>query len=131
MEPMDLQYPALDACLLSFPGVEKDFKEEWGWHRYKVGGKQFAALCCPGPEHKDYAGRPLVNLNCDPRLSELYRQQYPEVLPGFYMDKKNWIAACLDGDLTEEFLVQLCKDSYGLVAASLTKKAQRELGLLE
>ena len=70
----------------------------------------------------------IVNLKCDPRLSQLFQAEYPEVLPGFYCDKKNWIAALLDGDLPDQVLRDLCAQSYRLVVSKLPKYVQRELG---
>ncbi len=122
-----MKYEWLDEYLLSMPGTEKDFKLEWQWHRYMVRGKLFAAVCAPEEKYKIYGGHELVNLKCDPRLSELLRVQYPEILPGFYCDKTNWIAALLDGDLPDEVLRDLCEQSYRLVVARLPKYVQREL----
>ncbi len=122
-----MKYEWLDEYLLGRPGAEKDFKLEWGWHRYMVRGRLFAAVCAPGPEHKTYGGHDLVNLKCDPRLAEAFREQYPEILPGFYCDKKLWIAALLDGDLPDGVLKDLCDMSYELVKAKLPKYVQREL----
>ena len=42
-----MKYEWLDQYLLDKPGAEKDFKIEWGWHRYMVRGKLFAAVCSP------------------------------------------------------------------------------------
>ena len=39
-----MKYEWLDAYLLSLPGAEKDYKIEWGWMRYQVRGKLFAAV---------------------------------------------------------------------------------------
>ncbi len=125
-----MKYEWLDEYLLSFPGAEKDFKLEWGWHRYMVRGKLYAAVCAPGPMHKLYGGHELVNLKCDPRLGELMRAEHPEILPGFYCDKQNWIAAFLDGELPDDVLRGLCEQSYRLVSEKLPKYVQRELGLL-
>ena len=61
-----MRYEWLDEYLLSLPGAEKDYKPEWGWFRYMLRGKLFAAVCSPGPEHKIYGGHDLVNLKCDP-----------------------------------------------------------------
>lgn len=121
-------YEWLDAYLLAKPGVEKDYKAEWQWWRYQVGGKMFAAVLCPSEQHqKEYAGKDLINLKCDPMLAELYRGQYPEVLPGFYSDKRCWNSVDLGGALPEDLLRQMCDDSYKLVFGKLTKKAQREI----
>ncbi|MDD2955811.1 MAG: MmcQ/YjbR family DNA-binding protein [Oscillospiraceae bacterium] len=121
------QYPWLDEYLLSKPGCTKDYKAEWGWWRYQVGGKLFAALCQPGPKYTDYDCRELLTVKCEPMLAELLRSQYPDVIPGFYMDKRNWNSIYLDGELPEEVLRRFCDDSYSLVFDKLTKKLQKEI----
>ena len=76
------RYPWLDAYLLAKPGAEKDYKAEWAWLRYRVAGRLFAAVCCPGAQYGVYAGREMVILKCEPALAELFRMQYADVLPG-------------------------------------------------
>lgn len=122
-----MKYQWLDEYLRNKPGAEKDFKPEWGWDRYMLRGKLFAALCSPGPEHKTYGGHTLINLKCDPRRAELYRAEFPEILPGFYCDKRNWIAVFLDGDLPEDVLRELCDHSYDLILSKLPKYIQKAL----
>ena len=39
-----MRYEWLDEYLLSLPRAEKDYKPEWGWFRYMVRGKLFAAV---------------------------------------------------------------------------------------
>lgn len=63
-----------------------------------------------------------------PRLGELLRERYPEVLSGFYCDKRTWIAVLLDGDLPDDVLRDLCGRSYALIVEKLPKYVQRELG---
>ena len=38
-----MRYIWLDDYLMARPGVTKDFKPEWNWIRYQIGGKLFAA----------------------------------------------------------------------------------------
>lgn len=114
--------------LLSMPGTVWDYKAEWGWDRYRVGEKMFAALCRLGLEHAaEYAGHPLLTLKCEPLEAELLRGQYPDILPGFYMDKRNWISIRLDGAVPQELIQQLCVKSYRRVARTLSKKRQKEI----
>ena len=61
---------------------------------------------------------------CMPRQ---LREQYPEVVPGFYCDKRTWVAALLDGELPDEVLMSLCDLSYRLVVEKLPKYVRREL----
>ena len=122
------RYPWLDSYLLAKPGVEKDFKVEWQWWRYQIRGRLFAALLCPGPQYQaEYAGKDLLTVKCEPMLAEFYRQQYPEVLPGFYTDKRNWNSVDLGGTLPEELIREMCDQSYRLVLEKLPKRVQREI----
>ena len=114
--------------LLSKPGATTDFKIEWQWQRYQVGSRLFAATLCPGAHYSaEYAGRNLLTLKCDPMLAELYRREHPEVLPGFYTDKRCWNSIDLGGTLPDSLLRQMIDESYRLVFGTLTKKMQREL----
>lgn len=123
-----LKYEWLDEFLLSLPGAEKDYKAEWGWFRYMLRGKLFAAVCSPrGMKDAAYNGHDLVNLKCDPARGEFLRAAYPEILPGFYCDKRLWIAVLLDGDLSGDLLRELCSASHKLVLEKLPKYVQRKI----
>ena len=121
-------FSGLYALLLSLPGAQRDFKFEWGWDRYLVGGKMFAAMMCPGGEHDPvYAGHPLLNLKADPEESLRLRARYPDILPGFYADKRCWVSIRLDGAVPPAQVEELCRRSYELVFAKLPKKVRLEL----
>lgn len=124
---MNNRYPNLEQILCAQPGATHDYKPEWGWDRYLVGGKMFAATCQPGPEHKGWDCREMVILKCDPLLAELLRSEHPDIRPGFYSNKRHWNSVLLDGDVPEEVLRDLCDRSYDLVFSKLTKKLQREI----
>lgn len=111
----------IDSCLLSMKGITSDFKEEWGWQRYQLGGKMVAALCA----HKD--GRPIVTLKCEPALAEVLRANNPSITAGHYMNKTHWISVYLDAQITQEELRPLLELAYKLVYASLPKKLQKQL----
>lgn len=123
-----LYHEWIDAYLLQKPGVTKDFKVEWQWLRYQVGGKLFAARMQPGEEHNPvYANKQLINLKCEPMRAELLCAQHAEIMPAFYMDKRNWISVDLGGMLSEAQIQELCHTSYQLIFQRLTKKLQREI----
>ncbi len=122
------RYEWLDGYLLSKPGVTKDFKEEWQWLRYQVGGKLFAAVMRPSNQYnRAYAEKDLLNLKCDPMLADMLRKTHAEILPGFYSDKRCWNSIDLGGTLSDGQLKQLCDGSYRLVFEKLTKKLQKEI----
>ena len=122
------RYDWLNGYLLSKPGATTDFKIEWQWQRYQVGSRLFAATLCPGAHYSaEYAGRNLLTRKCDPMLAELYRREHPEVLPGFYTDKRCWNSIDLGGTLPDRLLRQMIDEYYRQVIGTLTKKMQREL----
>ncbi|MEA4969021.1 MAG: GNAT family N-acetyltransferase [Candidatus Pelethousia sp.] len=122
-----LHYPGLDDYLLAMPGVQKDFKVEWQWLRYQVGGKLFAAQCTPGLQYGPHGGRTMLILKCDPLLAELYRGQYADIVPGFYSDKRNWNSVYLDAELPKDLVFAMCDHAYEQTFSKLTKKAQKEI----
>lgn len=122
-----MKYEWLDEYLLSLPGVEKDFKAEWQWFRYMLRGKLFAAVCTPEEKYEIYGGHDLVNLKCEPERAELLRAEHPEILPGFYCDKRLWIAALLDGELPDDLLRELCANSHRLILEKLPKYVRKEI----
>lgn len=122
-----MKYEWLDEYLMSLPGVEKDFKAEWQWFRYMIRGKLFAAVCTPEEKYEIYGGHDLVNLKCEPERAELLRAEHPEILPGFYCDKRLWIAALLDGELPDDLLRELCANSHRLILEKLPKYVQKEI----
>ena len=95
------------------------------------GNRKWFALVLDVPRNK--LGLPgtqmvdVVNLKCDPDRAEALRLTNPEILPGLYMDKRNWIACLLDGELPDELLRELAGESYRLVVSKLPKYVQREL----
>lgn len=90
---------------------------------YKVMGKMFA-LVSQGEEI------PRVTLKCIPEDGALLISQFKSVVPGYYMNKKHWITISLTGELPEEMLSNLAKDSYELVVNKLTKKERKTLDLM-
>lgn len=122
------KYIWLDEYMMKKPGVTKDYKLEWEWHRYMVGGKMFAAIMHPSEKHNElYAGKDIMNLKCDPMFAELLRAEHPQVMPGFYSDKRTWNSVDLDGGLDRDLIFNMIDDSYRLVFEKLTKKLQKEI----
>ena len=82
----------------------------------RVGGKIFAML--------NLVDTTRVSLKCDPDYALELREQYPEVQPGFHMNKKHWNTVDFEGALDERMLRQLIDHSYDQVVKSL-KKSER------
>ncbi|WP_312444702.1 MmcQ/YjbR family DNA-binding protein [Lacrimispora sp.] len=117
-----MRYQWIDEYLKSMKGVTSDFKEEWNWTRYLLGDKMFAAVC------KDDQGRDsLITLKLEPVEGQFLRQQYEDIIPGYYMNKVHWNSIKADGNVPDDLLKDLLEKSYRLVLAGLTKKKQSEL----
>ena len=71
------------------------------------------------------AERFTVNLKCDPDNALELREQYPEVQPGWHMNKKHWNTVEFDGALSGHTLRHLIDHSYEQAVKTL-KKADRE-----
>ncbi len=82
---------------------------------YKVRGKIFAIAYLRGEELK-------VNLKCDPDQAIVWRDSYPEVQPGWHMNKTHWNTVHLEGNLSKSILKQMIDHSYDLVRVGLPKK---------
>jgi predicted DNA-binding protein (MmcQ/YjbR family) len=76
---------------------------------YKVGGKMFA-LVPLDPEP------PTVSLKCDPEWSEVLRNAYDAVRPGYHLNKRHWNSIVLDGTIGDDEIAELVAHSYELVA---------------
>ena len=62
------------------------------------GGRKAVCRNLPaGSEHKGYDCRELVTLKSP-------QSEYPDILPVFYMDKRNCISVYLDGNLPQDVL---------------------------
>lgn len=117
-----MKYKWLDEFLMEMKGVTRDFKEEWNWTRYLLGDKMFAAVC------KDDSGADqFITLKLEPLEGDFLRQQYEDIIPGYYMNKVHWNSVKVDGEVPDDLLKDMLEKSYGLVLKKLTKKKQEEL----
>lgn len=117
-----MKYDWIDAFLLSKNGVEKDFKAEWNWIRYQIGGKMFAAVCLDGNNEPKY-----ITLKLDPAEGEFLREQYEDIIPGYYMNKMHWNSVKAEGAVADELLKDMLDKSYRLVLSGFSKKKQNEI----
>lgn len=103
---------------LAKKGVTDDFPFDEVTLCVRVMGKIFAIT---GLDAAQFT----VNLKCDPDYALELREQYPEVQPGWHMNKKHWNTVDFEGALDDRTLRQLIDHSYEQVVKSL-KKSERE-----
>ena len=119
---MTVRYEWLDDYLMAKPKVTKDLQPDWNWIRYHIGGKMFAAVLLDDQNEPCY-----INVKLDPLEGELLRGQYPDIIPGYYSDKRCWNSVKPDGDVPDALLRTMLDKSYHLVLQGFSKKRQREI----
>lgn len=112
-----------DYCL-SLPGVTEDLPFGPDTLVFKVLGKVF--LLTPIESHQIQ-----FNAKCDPEKAEELRTIYPDVRPGFHMNKKHWNTVLVTGNISSDLIFSWIKHSYDLVVKGLPKKDQLELQKFE
>lgn len=104
-----MNHKTVEDYVLSMPNAVRDYPFGEEVAVYKVSGKMFALI----PEGKTPVR---VSLKCDPQLSELLRDKYETVMPGYHLNKKHWNTIVLSGQLPWEEVQGLILHSYNLVA---------------
>ena len=117
-----MKYPWIDEYLMAKPGVIRDLQKDWNWIRYQIGGKMFAAICLD-EENKPY----YITMKLDPLEGEALRQQYEDILPGYYMNKLHWNSVRPDGAVPDGLMQHMLNQAYTLVLHRLSNKNQAEL----
>jgi predicted DNA-binding protein (MmcQ/YjbR family) len=105
---------AMDSCA-AHPAVELSYPFGDDTPVFKVVGKVFAILNAE-------AGPGQITLKCDPEDARALVERFPEVTPGYHMNKKHWITVALPA--AEAPVDELIQGSYDLVVAQLPR-AQR------
>lgn len=104
-----MDHKTVEDYILSMPNAVLDYPFGEGVAVYKVHDKMFALIA----EDKS----PLqLSLKCDPQLSEILREKYVEIMPGYHLNKKHWNTLVLAGELPWDEVQGLIVLSYNLVA---------------
>jgi predicted DNA-binding protein (MmcQ/YjbR family) len=105
-------------CCDALPGSQEDYPFGEAAAVYKVGGKMFAIL---GPQ----VDPPRVSVKLPPAEVAALRAQYPDrVLPGYHLDKRHWNTVLLDGTLDDGEVLDLVRQSYDIVIATLPARSR-------
>jgi predicted DNA-binding protein (MmcQ/YjbR family) len=105
-----MTHKEVEAYVLSMPHAQLDYPFGKDVAVYKVADKMFALIS----EDK----QPLqLSLKCAPELSEVLRERYDVVMPGYHLNKKHWNTILLTGQLPWLEVQDLIRLSYNLVQA--------------
>lgn len=111
----------IETICLKLKGTVHDYKMEWEAHRFLLGNKMYAMM------GGDSEGKPILTLKCDPYRSLELRENYAQITPGYYMNKKHWISIYYESNIPDDLVEKLIVHSYSLVLQSLPKKIQAEI----
>lgn len=117
-----MRYDWIDEYLMKKRSVTKDLQVSWNWIRYMIGGKMFAAVCLDDKDKPVY-----ITLKLMPAEGEFMREQYEDIIPGYYCNKQHWNSVKADGNVPDELLKKMLDKSYTLVLEGFSKKRQREI----
>jgi predicted DNA-binding protein (MmcQ/YjbR family) len=82
----------------------------------------FAAVC-RGEHDQPY----YITLKLEPLEGDFLRQQYDDIIPGYYMNKVHWNSVKADGEVPDDLLKDMLDKSYKLVLGGFSKKKQKEI----
>ncbi len=119
---MDVE--SLRTYCLSKKGTTEDLPFGEDTLVFRVMGKIYALIGLKSERQR-------VNLKCDPDRALQLRDQYPEIVPGYHMNKKHWNTVYLEGDLGNSLIRDMVDHSYELVARGLKKSDRDKLAGLE
>ncbi|MGO2940211.1 MAG: MmcQ/YjbR family DNA-binding protein [Pseudolactococcus laudensis] len=116
----------VDICTYAetFPAAHTDYKLEWGATRLLLDDKMFGML------GQDKSGKRILTVKLKPEDGELLREQYAEIVPGYYMNKVHWNSIDLAGQVPDETIKAMIQNAYQLILQGMTKKRQREINEL-
>jgi predicted DNA-binding protein (MmcQ/YjbR family) len=102
---------------LTKPGAIEDYPFGPDVIVIKIASKMFALLSRRN-------GQDNLSLKCNPDYSEILRQQYPSITPGYHLNKRHWNTLILDGSIPEREIRDLIDHSYDLVYKSLPRRVR-------
>lgn len=106
-----MTHQEVEEYILSMPNARLEYPFGESVAVYKVGDHMFA-LISEGKEPVN------VSLKCDPQLSQVLREKYETVMPGYHLNKKHWNTIVLTGQLSWEEVQGLIVHSYNLVTGA-------------
>jgi predicted DNA-binding protein (MmcQ/YjbR family) len=104
-----MNHKSVEEYILSMPNAKLEYPFGEDVAVYKVNDKMFALI-------REGKTPVQLSLKCDPQLSQLLRDKYDEVMPGYHLNKKHWNTMVLTGQLMWPEVQDLIRLSYNLVA---------------
>jgi len=116
-----MKYEWIDSYCLNKKETTKDFKFEWDATRYMIDQKMYVMI------GHNKQKQEIISLKLHPEYGAFLRNEYEDILPGYYLNKEHWNSVNLDGSIPDDLLKELIDQSYSLIFQSLSKKRQKEI----
>ncbi len=107
---------------LAKPGVEECFPFDESTLVFKVLGKMFLIT--------DLNNTTAITVKCDSEKAIELRERYSEIQPGYHTNKKYWNTIALNGNLSDDFLIEMIHHSYEEVVKKMPKHSQQKISTL-
>jgi predicted DNA-binding protein (MmcQ/YjbR family) len=104
----EMNHKQVEEYILEFPNARLDYPFGKEAAVYKIEDKMFALI-------EEGSDPVKISLKCDPQLSDVLREKYETVMPGYHLNKKHWNTIILSGQLSFSEVQDLIKHSYQLV----------------
>jgi predicted DNA-binding protein (MmcQ/YjbR family) len=110
----------IEQTAIALPGVIRDYQPEWDAVRYFVDDLMFAMR----GENKE--GDALLTLKLPIGEGEILRARYPDIIPGYHMNKQHWNSIRIEGDVPEFVLIDCIQLAHQTVLNKLPKRNKRK-----
>jgi predicted DNA-binding protein (MmcQ/YjbR family) len=101
----------LRTLCLNLPGAREEFPFRPLLSVFKTGEKMFALSALDETPLR-------VSIKCDPELGAQLRATYPDITPGYHLNKRHWLTITLNDATPDELTTTLIHNSYELVRAA-------------
>jgi len=75
----------------------------------------------------DKEEKPIFTMKLEPSFGSFLREQYEDIVPGYYMNKDHWNSLYLDGNVPNNIVEDMIDKAYWVVLHALPKKVQKEI----
>ena len=103
---------------LSLPLATEDFPFDENVLVFRVMNKIFAMV--------DLSDTEWFVLKCEPEYAISLRDEHPEIIGAYHMNKKHWNQIDMYGSLSDELIRSLIRHSYAQVVKKLPQRIKRE-----
>ncbi len=106
----------------TLPHASVYFREDWQVYYFDLAGKQFGLMS------KEPSEESVITLKGNPDVNEEMRENYSDISPGYYANKKHWNSIKLNSkELSGSEIKRMILTSYELVWGNLPAKIRKEL----